>query len=507
MKNLLLLFFLTFTFLLKAQNQSSVNLYISVNEGIRENWSEKGRLVVFFSKNGEREPVFQSSFSSERIGFARNITQWNSYNKVNLNSLNSFGTGDFSLHSIPNGKWFVQAVYNISNNPDFRTDRNLYSEVIELEIKEEQIVGLELSKIVQSRRNNEPIESKLVKFIKLDSKLLTAFWGKPMTIKASVLLPKNFQSHSEKKYPVRINIGGYGSSWTRASRVERDSVFMNWWLSDNSPEIITIFPDGDGPFGDPYYIDSENSGPYGSALTQELIPYIENEFHGIGKPEYRFVDGCSTGGWVSFALQVFYPDYFNGAWSFSADPVDFDYMQLVNLYEEENVFYNEFGYLTPSIRTKTGQPRLSIKAEVAGENLSSFENSYTTSHGQWGGWNALYSPKGENGLPMAAFDPVSGEINKEVIKYWEKYDLLKIVQKNWPELGSKLQGKIWAWMGDMDQFYLNNAMREMDAFLKSTTNPKSDAQIIFEPMKGHCEEFDHRWVLEMIQEKVKMMEK
>jgi len=172
------------------------------------------------------------------------------------------------------------------------------------------------------------------------------------------------------------------------------------------------------------------------------------------------------------------------------------------MYEGENAFVNDNGYLTPSIRSKTGQPRLSIKAEVAGENINSFENSFTTSGGQWGGWNALFSPKGEDGLPMAGFHPLSGKINKEAVEHWKNYDLLHILTKNWDEFGPKLQGKLWVWMGDMDQFYLNNAMREMDKFLKSTTNPKSDAIINFEATKGHCEEFDHRWVLEMMQEKI-----
>jgi hypothetical protein len=217
------------------------------------------------------------------------------------------------------------------------------------------------------------------------------------------------------------------------------------------------------------------------------------------------VDGCSTGGWVSLALQIFYPDYFNGAWSFSSDPVDFQHMQLINMYDGENAFYNDYGYLIPSVRSKTGQPLLSIKDEVAAENLQSFDNSYTTSGGQWGAWNALYSPKGIDGKPAAAFDPETGEIDKNIVEHWKRYDLLEQLKSNWTVLGPKLSGKLWIWMGDMDDFYLNNAMREMDSFLKSVTNPVSDAKITFQPMMGHCEGFNDRWVLEMMQEKIKIL--
>lgn len=498
-----IILFLILPFYVLSQQTANIEVSVSVDEKVTPTWKEKGRLVVFFSTNGEREPVFQGTFSAGRNGFAKNISNWDFSSKTTLSGDNTFAASDFTLNSIPEGKWFVQAVYSISENPNLRAAGNLYSEVLEIDIHKNQELKLELFKVIEARPGSEPTDSKMVKYVTLESRLLSDFWGKKMNTEASILLPKNFRKNGSKKYPVRINIGGYSSSWTRASRLESNKEFMDWWLSDDAPEMVQVFLNGaNGPFGDPYYLDSENSGPYGSALTQELIPYIEEEFNCIGTPEYRFLDGCSTGGWVSFALQVFYPDYFNGAWSFSADPVDFHHMQLANMYEHKNAFYNQHGYLTPSIRSKTGQPRLSIKAEVSGENLTSFENTYTTSGGQWGGWNALYSPKGKDGLPIAAFDPITGEIDGEAVEHWKKYDLLQILKNNWEELGPKLQGKLWIWMGDMDQFYLNNAMREMEKFLQNTTNPKSDAEMHFEPLKGHCEEFDHRWVLEMMQEKM-----
>jgi S-formylglutathione hydrolase FrmB len=485
------------------QTSHRIKINVSVDKQIKH-FKDNGRLLVVFSKSNKQEPIYQRYFSNQRLGFTKNIKNWDGKaTKLEVN--NTFSSSEIKLDNIPKGKWFVQAIYNTSGKRRFTSAGNIYSEVVPILISEEKTLDLHLSKTIKSRIATESKDTELVKYITLKSKLLSDFWNKPMNTEASVLLPRNFDKNSSKQYPIRINIGGYGSSCTRATRLANNKEFIDWWLSEDAPEFINIFLNGDGPLGDPYYLDSENSGPYGSALTEELIPYIEKEFNCIGTPEYRFLDGCSTGGWVSFALQVFYPDYFNGAWSFSADPVDFHHMQLVNMYNDKSAFQNQYTYLTPSIRSKTGQPRVSMKDEVAGENINSFDNTYTTSGGQWGGWNALYSPKGKDGLPVSAFHPVTGEIDSVAVKNWKKYDLLKIMQNNWPELGSKLQGKLWIWMGDMDQFYLNNAMREMDKFLKSTTNPKSVAIVIFEPMKGHCEEFDHRWVLEMIQEKVESL--
>jgi len=503
MKKQLVLVLFLIGFSATSQTIPNLKLNISIQKSLYGEQNSKGRLIIFFSRNENPAPLFQGSFSSDRIGFAINVENWQKGNNYQFDLENSFHTESGKMINWNDGNWFIQAVYNISGKPEFTAPGNLYSKVVKLNPAENEDFQLELSETVRHRRNSNPENSEFVKYVEIESKLLSDFWNKPMKIRASVLFPNSYEKNIDRKYPVSINIGGYGSSWTRASRLERDSAFINWWQSNEAPEILVIFPDGsEGPYGDPYYVDSENNGPYGKALTEELIPFIEKEYRGMANPKFRFVEGCSTGGWVSLALQIFYPESFNGAWSYSADPVDFHHMQLINMYDGENAFYNQSGYLMPSMRTITGQPRLSIKDEVSGENLRSFDNSYVTSNGQWGSWNAIYSPKGSDGKPVAAFDPITGEINKEAVEHWKKYDLLTILKTNWTELGPKLAGKLWIWMGDMDNFYLNNAMREMDIFLKSTTNPVSDAVVNFEPTKGHCEGYDHRQVLELIQQKI-----
>ena len=324
-----------------------------------------------------------------------------------------------------------------------------------------------------------------------------------MRIKAAVLLPSGFFDNPDKKYPVRYNVAGYGGRYTRANRyVKYDKQFLEWWLSDDSPQIINVYLDGEGPFGDCYQLDSENSGPYGTALTKEVIPYIEKKYRGIGTPESRFVDGCSTGGWVSLALQLFYPDFFNGCFSYSADPVDFEYFQLVDIYDDDNAFINEHGYLRPLVRDITGQPVVSLKDFVQFENVLGWSDTYVTSGGQFSGFTALFSPKGKDGLPKPLFDPETGAIDKDVAEHWKKYDLKRFVENNWEKLGPKIEGKIWIWMGDMDNFYLNPAMRSFKNKLQEMENPKSDASINFSPMKGHCSGYNHKKVLLQIAEKL-----
>jgi S-formylglutathione hydrolase FrmB len=325
-------------------------------------------------------------------------------------------------------------------------------------------------------------------------------------VRATVLLPGGYQEGSGHAYPIRYQVAGYGGRYTRINQLTADRDFMEWWISNEAPQVINVFLDGEGPFGDSYQLDSENSGPYGYSLIHELIPHIESAFRGTDVAETRFVDGCSTGGWVSLALQIFYPGWFNGAFSYSPDAINFENYQLVNIYQDENAFINEFGYLRPIMRDTYGEPMVSWKEFVQFENVLGASDNYLTSGGQICSHTALYGPKGENGLPKPLIDPETGKIDHAVAEHWKAYDLKLYCQENWEELGPKLEGKIFIWMGDMDHFYLNTATRAFAGFINQTENPGSDAEIVFSPMEGHCSKFSHREVLMKIQQRLDMLQ-
>src|SRR5258706_118479 len=277
---------------------------------------------------------------------------------------------------------------------------------------------------------------------------------------------------------------------------------MDWWQYDEAPQVINVFLDGEGPFGDSYQMDYDNSGPYGYSLIHEVIPYIEKTYRGTNSSTTRFVDGCSTGGWVSLGLQLYYPDAFNGVFSYSPDAIEFENYQLINIYKDENAFVNEYGYVRPVMREVSGEPMLSLKDFIQYENVLGSSNTYLNSGGQFSAHTALYSPKGSNGLPKPLFDPETGVIDHGVAEYWKKYDFKLYAEKNWKTLGPKLQGKIYIWMGDMDNFYLNLGTRAFDNFIKTTTNPTSDAEIVFTPMKGHWANYSNKTVLLQVADRI-----
>lgn len=484
-----------------SQHTAAVSFTINAHADLLNEVSPNGRLFLHFSESDQREPRYQSGTALGSHVFASNFVASTRNPMLNIGSEAIMtSTTSWNFSSIPSGTYYVQAVWDQNvGESSANTPGNIYSDVVKFEIKENtnQIVTITLNAKIPPR---SLVDHPLVKEFEFESTLLSAFWKKPMKIKASVLLPSGYEKNIDTNYPVRYNVAGYGGRYTRVNRMVQDEAFMNWWNSDDAPQIITVFLDGEGPFGDSYQLDSENSGPYGESLITELIPQIEQEFRILGTPETRFVDGCSTGGWVSLALQLLYPDTFGGCYSYSPDPVSFYRMQLINMYEDQNAFINRSGLERPSRRDIYGEPSFTIKQEVYAENTQGNSDTYVTSGNQWGAWNALYSPRGEDGLPVAAFDPITGEINKTAVEHWKKYDLLMHVKNNWKTLGPKIQGKIYVWNGDMDNYYLNNAMRDFDAYIKSAANPKSDAIIEFEAMEGHCTQYSHRKVLEAIAE-------
>ena len=501
MKNalfLILIFSLFNNSLVFAQN-SSLQVSTSISKEIQNNFQPKGRIFLFVGDSNNREPRLNTWPNKSNMIFATNIENWENGKSFKFDGSVPFvKTVDISLNNIPSGKYKIQVLWDQDTNASsINAPGNLYSEAITIDLSENQTIELPIINIVQPTKL---AEHKLLKEIDIKSAVLSKWWGKEIRLKAAVILPRNFYKNSDQKYVVRYNIAGYGGRYTRASRFLRN---MDWWTSDEAPEILNVYLDGEGPFGDCYQLDSENSGPYGTALIEELIPYVEKAFRGIGTPESRFVEGCSTGGWVSLALQLFYPDFFGGCFSYSPDQVDFENCQLINIYKDKNAFYNEYDYLRPIVREVSGEPILSQKDFIQFENVLGRSDTYVTSGGQFSAFTALFSPKGEDGLPKPMFDPITGEIDLEVAEYWRNHDLKNYVETNWETLGPKIQGKIWVWSGDMDNFYLNPATRAFDEMLKTMEKPKSDASVNFTPMQGHCAEYNERKVIEQIAERLK----
>jgi photosystem II stability/assembly factor-like uncharacterized protein len=397
----------------------------------------------------------------------------------------TFQAMDLPLDALPAGDYVIQAVLHTNldlNSPNAPGDQYSSTESVHLDPHHGGTVNLRLTNTVPAEQH--PPEDEYLKYVKIQSNLLTRFYGRPIFLRAGVILPKDYDG--ERKFPLRVHIGGYGTRYTAVRRLmARNSDFRRMWLADSTPRFIFLQLDGDGPYGDPYQVNSDNSGPYGDAITQELIPYVEKTFGAIGQPYARVLDGESTGGWVSLALKVFYPDFFNAVWSSCPDGLDFRGFQIINIYEDKNAYKDDLGHGRPSKRSLNGNVEFTIRHECQMENVMAAGDSWTMSGQQWGAWNATYGPRGRDGKPVPLWDPKTGMIDKSVVDHWKKYDLRLVLQENWRTLGPKLRGKIHISVGEADSYYLEKGVHLLDDFLKKA-DPPADARIIYGPGQGHC---------------------
>jgi hypothetical protein len=455
---------------------------------VPDSWPRGGRLMVVLAPRGTREPrltLGQTGMEAPPV-LGRDVESLGPGEVATLDGRSAQFPLD-RLDQLRPGTYAVQAVLhrnldlNHANAPG-----DLYGPVrtVRIDPAAGGVVELELSRALPDE--TLPPDTDMIKHIKIRSKLLSDFHGRPIDLRAGVILPRDFAREPGRRYLVRVHIGGYASRYTDVDAMAaEDTRFRRDWTADDTPPMILIHLDGAGPLGDPYQVDSANHGPYGAAVTGELIPHIEGLFRGIGDGEARVLDGGSTGGWVALALQVFYPDFFNGAWSFCPDSVDFRSFELVNIYGDENAYINAYGFERPSARDVSGEVRFTMRHECRLENAMGRGNSYAFSGGQWGAWNATYGARGRDGRPVPLWDPATGKIDRAAAEHWKAYDLRRVLEERWAELGPKLRGKLHIWVGEADDYFLNNAVHRLDEFL-SRARPAYEGSITYSPGQGHC---------------------
>jgi hypothetical protein len=495
-----------------------------------------GRLLLLISTDPAQEPRFQinDGLKTQQV-FGLNVDGLKPNQKAVIDA-SAFGYPRQSLRDIPAGTYYVQALlhrYETFKRKDGHTvklpmDRgegqqwnrapgNLYStpQKLTLDPRKATTINLTLDKIIPPIE--PPKDTKYIKHVKMQSKLLTEFWGRPMYLGAVVLLPEGWDTHREAKYPLMIFHGHFPATFDgfRAeppdanlkpdyserfklagyNKIQQEYAheFYKEWTGPNFPRAIVIEIQHANPFyDDSYAVNSANLGPYGDAITYELIPFIEKQFRGLGQGWARFMYGGSTGGWEALAAQIFYPDEYNGCYAACPDPIDFRQYTVVNIYEDDNAYYANSQWKKtprPGMRNYLGHLTATI------EELNRFElalGDKTRSGQQWDIWQAVYSPVGADGYPKPIWDKVTGKIDKSVAEYWrEHYDLGYILRRDWDKLGPKLQGKIHLYCGDMDNYYLNNAVYLVEDFLKTTTNPHYDGQVDYGDRAEHCWNGDH----------------
>lgn len=495
-----------------------------------------GRMLLLISNDDSREPRFQINDGPDtQLVFGIDVDGLEPGEMAVIDS-GDFGYPLKSIAEIPPGSYWVQGILNryktfhrsdghtVKLPPDkgegqrwSRKPGNFYSTPKKVSIDPHKDTTITIVLDQEIPPIPPPEDTKYIKHIKIQSKLLSDFWGCPMYLGACILLPEGFEDHPEARYPLVVNhghfpytFGGFRETppdpdlepeysarfdWPGYNRTQQEYAykFYKWWTAPDTPRVIVIEVQHANPYyDDSYAVNSANLGPYGDAITYELIPHIEEKFRGTGEGWARTLYGGSTGGWEALGVQVFYPDEYNGCYAACPDPIDFRQYCLVNIYEHKNAYYlDSFFKKTPRPGRRNWLGEVSCTLEETNHRELAIATK-GRSGDQWDIWQAVYSPVGEDGYPKPIWDKLTGEIDHEVAEYWrENYDLSYILKRDWKTLGPKLMGKIHIYCGDMDNYYLNNAVYLIEEFLESTTDPYYSGEVDYGDRAEHCWNGDH----------------
>lgn len=480
-----------------------------------------GRLIVLTATKGEPQPRLRIHPVKGPPIFGIDVEAVAPETAMTIDAASAaYPVADLS--QLPAGDYYVQALlirYTQVHRADGHTiwvpipsgqhhatvePGNLYSAIkqVHLDPAHGFAVELSLSEVIAPRP--QETDTQWLKTVRIKSKVLSEFWGVPMYIGARVLLPRGFAEHPNSRYP-GLYVFGHGTPFffnpdpashatelpeARDANLQTGYEFSQVWRSDGFPRVVGITSIVPSPyFLESYSVNSANNGPWGDAITQELIPYLERKFRLIAQPYARIVEGASTGGWEALALQLYYPDFFGGAWVFNPDPIDFHRYQLSDIYEDENMFSIRVGpWLSaerPDRRTREGQPLYSVRRTAQFEAVL---GSKGRSNYQLDIWQATHGPVGPDGYPVPLFDKKTGVIDRDVVEYMRGhgYDLTEYTRRNWSRLGPKLAGKLNFFAGEQDDFFLNLGVYNYQEMLQEMRDPPASARFEYgRPKKGH----------------------
>ncbi len=461
-----------------------------------------GRVFVMVSRTNEKEPRLQ--IGRQGVPFFGRDVERLSPGRAAVITDADLGFPVAKLSDLPPGDYYVQGFVNVytafhradghvvwMHDDQWEGQRwnispgNLYSDVQRVHIDPAAGGVIRLSAAHVIPPVTVPPDTEWVKRFKFKSEILSKFWGRPIYLGATVLLPKDYD-RTTMRYPVNYIQGHFSLRAPDGFAVGSD--FYKAWVKDDFPRMILVTFQHPNPyFDDSYAVNSPSVGPYGDAIMQELIPEVEKRFRVIREPYARVLSGGSTGGWESLALQVLHPDFFGGTWSYCPDPVTFTNVEGIDVYKDVNAFYKQYDWRRePTINSRETDGRV----RVTSEQRNHFELVNGT-HGRSGEqidiWSAVFGPLGADGYFAPLFDKRTGEMHSDVARYWsEHYDLLHYMQRNWASLGPKLVGKLHIYVGDMDTYYLNNAVRDLQAWMKTTRNPHYEGYFLYGEGKPHC---------------------
>ncbi len=212
---------------LASSPESKLRFEITFDAGL-EMEPVDGRVILILAPNDESEPRFQARWGVRGVPvFGVNIDRLAAGEAAVIDGTN-FGYPFARLGDLPAGRYYVQAVlhkyetFNLSTGHTVklpmdrgegqrwsRAPGNLLSEPrwIDIDPAVGGTIRITLDDAIPPIE--PPDDTEYIKHVRIQSDLLTEFWGRPMHLGAHVLLPEGFEEHPEARYPLVIFHGHF----------------------------------------------------------------------------------------------------------------------------------------------------------------------------------------------------------------------------------------------------------------------------------------------------------
>ena len=489
---------LTLSCLLQAQSGEPIHFRVKLPSDLGSD-PRSGRLLIFLSSSNKPEKELHPGFGLDSHSVwitAREVDHLSPGATVDVygNEI-SFPS---PVAQAPAGDYQAMVLLDVNHHYAYNQDstRDPRSEVVQLKQLDPAHAGaidLVLSQLTPGKPITTPASAEMLDF---ESRALTGFWGRPIHMRGIIVLPPDYEK-STRRYPTVYWTPGFEADLRTIAEYDAPA-YAKLMANGDVPPMIYVMLDQSCPGGTHEFADSVNNGPWGKALTTELIPYLEKKYRMQARASGRLLTGHSSGGWAALWLQLAYPKIFGGSWPTSPDPSDFRSFTGPNLRSDppSNFYHDAAGNPWPLVRMG-GQEVMTV------EDYARQEKVLGDYGGQYSSFDWVFSPRGKDGRPEPIFDVQTGTVNPEVEKAWEKYDIAEVLRKNAERLRPLLQNKIHLTVGTADTFHLDEPARLLEATMKELS---IKATFTFLPGKTHFDLYKDGLVKQIASEMEKTAE-
>ncbi|MGI9326054.1 MAG: alpha/beta hydrolase [Pseudomonadales bacterium] len=300
--------------------------------------------------------------------------------------------------------------------------------------------------------------------------------GDPAERTLTVWLPPGYRN-SKRNLPVMFDLVGYTGS---------GHSHTNWQsFSENLPERLArlthegklgpclfVFPDCFTALGGNQYVNSSAIGRYADYLTQEIIPFVDQEFATKADSAHRACFGKSSGGYGAMIHGMRYSEYWGAIGNHSGDA----YFDFVYRSDWPRTLTHLARYATPTRKDGSYRPRgddRALKLGLDDGRVARFLQHIWTSEKPSGdeimtlmmlAMAATYDPdrKAPNGFRLP-FHLESGALLQRRWDAWLQHDPVHLISQHRKALRS-LRG-IYIDCGWRDQYHIHFGSRRLAALL------------------------------------------